>query len=63
MDSEHRRISVFAIAHRARGALRHAVARTPCLDVAIALGYVEEVDATLLAALDRVRATLAKNVM
>jgi hypothetical protein len=31
--------------------------------VAIALGYVEEVDASLLAALDRVRATLAKNVM
>jgi hypothetical protein len=31
--------------------------------VAIALGYVEDVDVALLAALDRARATLAKNVM
>jgi four helix bundle protein len=48
---------------RYRNALGSARETGACLDVAIALGYVEEVDATLLVALDRVRATLAKNVM
>jgi len=48
---------------RYRNALGSARETGACLDVAIALGYVEEVDASLLAALDRVRATLAKNVM
>jgi hypothetical protein len=33
------------------------------LDVAIALGYVEQVDAGILDALDKVRATLVKNVL
>jgi four helix bundle protein len=48
---------------RYRNALGSARETGACLDVAIALGYVEEVDAVLLDALDRVRATLAKNVM
>jgi four helix bundle protein len=48
---------------RYRNALGSARETGACLDVAIALGYVEEVDAALLDALDRVRATLAKNVM
>ena len=48
---------------RYRNALGSARETGACLDVAIALGYVERVDAALLAALDRVRATLAKNVM
>ena len=33
-----------------------------CLDVAMALGYVESVDAVLLTRLDEVRAVLAKVV-
>jgi four helix bundle protein len=33
-----------------------------CLDVAQALGYLEAVDAVLLDGLDKVRATLVKNV-
>jgi four helix bundle protein len=48
---------------RYRNALGSARETGACLDVAIALGYVEEVDVALLAALDRVRATLARNVM
>ncbi len=34
--------------------------RGACLDVALALGYVEGIDASLLDALDKVRATLVK---
>jgi four helix bundle protein len=47
---------------RYRNALGSARETGGCLDVAIALGYVEEVDAGLLGALDKVRATLAKIV-
>jgi len=36
---------------------------TACLDVAVALGYVEQIDGALLGALDRVCATLVKNVV
>jgi four helix bundle protein len=45
---------------RYRNALGSARETGACLDVAIVLGYVEEVDAGLLDALDKVRATLAK---
>ena len=48
---------------RYRNALGSARETGACLDVSLALGYVEEIDAALLDALDRVRATLAKNVM
>ena len=48
---------------RYRNALGSARETGACLDVALALGYLEEVDATLLDALDKVRATLAKNVL
>ena len=48
---------------RYRNALGSARETGACLDVSLALGYVEEIDAALLAALDRVRATPAKNVM
>ena len=48
---------------RYRNALGSARETGACLDVSLALGYLEEVDAALLGALDRVRATLAKNVM
>jgi hypothetical protein len=48
---------------RHRNSLGSARETGACLDAAIALGYVEEVDAVLLDALDRVRATLAKSVM
>jgi len=48
---------------RYRNALGSARETGACLDVSLALGYVEEIDAVLLDALDRVRATLAKNVM
>jgi four helix bundle protein len=34
-----------------------------CLDVALALGYVERLDAALLDKLDKVRATLVKNIV
>ncbi len=46
--------------HNALGSARETAA---CLDVAAALGYVEKVDAGLLDRLDRVRATLVRNVM
>jgi four helix bundle protein len=47
---------------RYRNALGSARETGACLDVAVALGYLEEVDAGLLDALDKVRATLVKNV-
>jgi four helix bundle protein len=43
---------------RYRNALGSARETGSCLDVALAFGYVEEVDAQLLDALDHVRATL-----
>ena len=43
---------------RYRNALGSARETGACLDVAIALGYIENVDARVLAQLDRVRATL-----
>jgi four helix bundle protein len=45
---------------RYRNALGSARETGACLDVAVALGYVEQLDATLLDALDKVRATLVK---
>jgi four helix bundle protein len=45
---------------RYRNALGSARETTACLEVAVALGYVEGVDAVMLDALDRVRATLVK---
>ncbi len=48
---------------RYRNALGSARETTACLDVSVALGYVEEIDSALLAALDRVRGTLVKNVV
>jgi four helix bundle protein len=45
--------------HNALGSARETGA---CLDVATALGYVETIDAGLLARLDHVRATLVRNV-
>jgi four helix bundle protein len=48
---------------RYRNALGSARETGACLDVARALGYVDEVDAKLLDALDHVRATLVKNVV
>jgi four helix bundle protein len=47
---------------RYRNALGSAQETRACLDAAIALGYVESVDAGLLGRLDHVRAVLAKNV-
>jgi four helix bundle protein len=47
---------------RYRNALGSARETGACLDVAIALGYVECVDQALLDRLDRVRAVLAKIV-
>jgi four helix bundle protein len=47
---------------RYRNALGSARETGACLDVAIALGYVERVDQALLDRLDHVRAVLAKNV-
>jgi four helix bundle protein len=46
--------------HNALGSARETGA---CLDVAAAFGYVESIDAELLDRLDRVRATLVRNVM
>ena len=46
--------------HNALGSARETGA---CLDVAAAFGYVENVDSELLDRLDRVRATLVRNVM
>ena len=48
---------------RYRNALGSARETGACLDVAMALGYVEHVDAGILDALDKVRATLVKNVV
>jgi len=45
---------------RYRNALGSARETGACLDAAMALGYVESVDAGLLDALDKVRATLVK---
>ena len=45
---------------RYRNALGSARETGACLDVAVACGYVEAVDAGLLDRLDRVRATLVK---
>ena len=45
--------------HNALGSARETGA---CLDVAAAFGYVERIDAALLDRLDRVRATLVRNV-
>ena len=47
---------------RYRNALASARETGACLDVAMALGYVDAVDAGLLDRLDHVRAVLAKNV-
>jgi four helix bundle protein len=47
---------------RYRTALGSARETGACLDVAVALGYVEEVDAGVLAQLDEVRAMLATMV-
>jgi len=48
---------------RYRSALGSARETGACLDAAVALGYVEAVDAALLRRLDHVRAVLAKNVL
>jgi four helix bundle protein len=48
---------------RYRNALGSARETGACLDVALALGYMDEIDASLLDALDKVRATLVKNVV
>jgi len=48
---------------RYRNALGSARETGACLDAAMALGYVEEVDAMLLDRLDHVRAVLVKNVV
>ncbi len=45
---------------RYRNALASSRETGACLDVSVALGYVERVDARLLDALDKVRATLVK---
>ena len=45
---------------RYQNALGSARETGACIDVALALGYVESVDAALLDSLDRVRATLVK---
>jgi len=48
---------------RYRNALGSARETGACLDAAIALGYVEAVEASLLDRLDHVRAVLVKNVL
>jgi four helix bundle protein len=47
---------------RYRNALGSARETGACLDAALALGYLEAVDASLLDKLDHVRAVLVKNV-
>jgi four helix bundle protein len=47
---------------RYRNALGSARETGACIDVALAFGYLDEVNANLLDALDHVRATLVKNV-
>jgi four helix bundle protein len=48
---------------RYRNALGSARETGACLDAAMALGYVEAIDAGLLDQLDHVRAVLVKNVL
>jgi four helix bundle protein len=48
---------------RYRNALGSARETGACLDVAMALGYLEQIDAAILDSLDKVRATLVKNVL
>jgi four helix bundle protein len=48
---------------RYRNALGSARETGACLDVAMACGYVGEIDSTLLDRLDKVRAVLVKNVV
>ena len=48
---------------RYKNALASARETGACLDVALAFGYIEEVKARVLDALDHVRGTLAKNVV
>jgi four helix bundle protein len=48
---------------RYRNALGSARETGACIDVALAMGYVDDVDAALLDALDKVRATLVRNVV
>jgi four helix bundle protein len=48
---------------RYRNALGSARETGACLDAAMALGYVESIDASLLDQLDHVRAVLVKNVV
>ena len=47
---------------RYEGALGSALETAACLDSALALGYVDSLDAALLDRLDHVRAVLVKNV-
>ena len=48
---------------RYRNALGSARETGACIDAAMALGYVDAVDASLLDRLDKVRAVLVKNVV
>ena len=48
---------------RYRNALGSARETGACLDAAMALGYVEEIDPWLLDRLDKVRAVMVKNVL
>jgi four helix bundle protein len=48
---------------RYRNALGSARETGACLDAAMALGYIEAVDASLLDRLDHVRAVLVKNIV
>ena len=48
---------------RYRNALGSARETGACLDAAVALGYVEAIEGTLLDKLDQVRAVLVKNVV
>jgi four helix bundle protein len=47
---------------RYRNALGSARETGACLDAALALGYIEAIDASLLDRLDHIRAVLVKNV-
>jgi four helix bundle protein len=47
---------------RYKNALGSARETGACLDVALAAGYVDRIDGELLDKLDKVRATLAKNI-
>ena len=48
---------------RYRNALGSARETGACLDVAMALGYLENLDAATLDSLDKVRATLVRNIL